>query len=65
MNNPIESAIPARMMNESGSPATSAAIAPNPVDRKQKRRVLDGLYMMYVFSAMGGLEPPPTSDPCL
>ena len=62
MNNPIESAIPARIMNESGLLAASAAIAPKPVDRKQKRSVLDGLYMMYVFSATGGLEPPPTLD---
>ena len=62
MNNPIKSAIPARTMNESGLHAASAAIAPKPDAMKQKRSVLDGLYMMYVFSATGGLEPPPTLD---
>ncbi len=46
MNNPIESAIPARIMNESGLLADSAMIAPKPDAMKQNRRVLDGVYMV-------------------
>ena len=45
MNNPIRSAIPARTMNESGLLAASAPIAPKPDAMKQKRSVLDGVYM--------------------